>query len=92
MDRGEISGSFTQDEANNLAVQMRYGSLPVPLKFIQSQVIGPTLGKDSLDRSILAGVIGFIIVALFMMIYYRLPGMLAILSILVYALITYWRL
>ncbi len=85
---GQITGTFTYDEANNLAIQMRYGSLPVPLKVVQSQVIGPTLGKDSLDKSILAGIIGFLIVTLFMIIYYRLPGILAVLSILTYALIT----
>jgi preprotein translocase subunit SecD len=85
---GQITGSFTYDEANNLAIQMRYGSLPVPLKVVESRVIGPTLGKDSLDKSILAGIIGFLIVTLFMIIYYRLPGILAMLSILTYALIT----
>ena len=85
---GQITGSFTYEEANNLAIQMRYGSLPVPLKVVESRVIGPTLGKDSLDKSILAGVIGFIIVTLFMILYYRLPGILAMLSILTYATIT----
>lgn len=85
---GQITGSFTYEEANNLAVQMRYGSLPVPLKVVESRVIGPTLGKDSLDKSTLAGAIGFIIVTLFMIIYYRLPGILAMLSIMTYALIT----
>jgi preprotein translocase subunit SecD len=87
--QGVIQGKFTVDEANNLAVQMRYGSLPVPLKVVQSQVIGPSLGADSLSKSILAGVIGFAIVTLFMIIYYRLPGVVAMLSIFVYAAITY---
>ncbi len=85
---GQITGTFTYDEANNLAIQMRYGSLPVPLKVVESRVIGPTLGKDSLDKSILAGIIGFLIVSLFMIVYYRLPGILAMLSIVTYALIT----
>lgn len=86
--KGVIQGQFTRDEANGLAVQMRYGSLPVPLKIVESRVIGPTLGKDSLNKSILAGIIGFIIVTLFMVIYYRLPGILAMLSIVTYALLT----
>jgi preprotein translocase subunit SecD len=86
--KGVIEGKFTIDEANNLAVQMRYGSLPVPLKVVESRVIGPTLGKDSLDKSIRAGLVGFLVVALFMMLYYRLPGFVAILSILFYALLT----
>lgn len=86
--KGRITGSFTYEEANNLAIQMRYGSLPVPFKVVESRIIGPTLGQDSLNKSILAGLIGFAIVTLFMIIYYRLPGALAIISITTYALIT----
>ena len=83
-----IRGSFTYDTANALAVQLRYGSLPIPLEEVETRVIGPTLGEDSLNKSLIAGVIGFIIIALFMLIYYRLPGAIAILAILVYGLIT----
>lgn len=86
--KGRITGQFTYDEANNLAIQMRYGSLPVPFKVMESRIIGPTLGEDSLNKSILAGLIGFIIVTLFMVIFYRLPGVLAIISITTYGLIT----
>lgn len=86
---GQISGAFTMDEANNLAVTLRYGSLPVALEVAESREIGATLGEDSLSKSLLAGAIGFAIVFLFMGIYYRLPGLLANLSIIVYALITY---
>jgi len=87
-DRGTIQGQFTNEEANNLAIQLRYGSLPIPFKVVESRVVGPTLGADSLNKSIIAGLIGFIIVALFMSIYYRLPGVVAIFSIITYALIT----
>jgi len=87
--QGQISGSFTYDSANELAVQLRYGSLPVPLKVVESRVIGPTLGEDSLNKSIIAGIIGFIIVFLFMAIYYRLPGVVADISIIFFALFTY---
>lgn len=86
--RGQISGNFTADSSNNLAIQLRYGSLPVPLKIVETRVIGPTLGQDSLDRSLIAGIIGFAIVALFMAIYYRLPGGVADVAILFYALLT----
>jgi preprotein translocase subunit SecD len=86
--KGVIQGKYTRDEANNLAVQMRYGSLPVPLKVVESRVIGPTLGKDSLDKSLRASIIGLLVVALFMIIYYRLPGIVAMLSIIFYASIT----
>ena len=67
---------------------MRYGALPIPFKVVESRVIGPTLGQDSLNKSLIAGLIGFTIVILFMGIYYRLPGLVAIVSILIYALIT----
>lgn len=86
---GAISGNFTADSANALAVQLRYGSLPIPLKVVETRIIGPTLGEDSLQRSLLAGLIGFAIVILFMGIYYRLPGITANISILMYAVILF---
>lgn len=85
--QGQISGAFTSETANALAVQLRYGSLPVPLKVVETRIIGPTLGEDSLQKSLLAGVIGLTIVVLFMGIYYRLPGITADISILLYAAI-----
>jgi preprotein translocase subunit SecD len=85
--QGQISGSFTAESANTLAVQLRYGSLPIPLKVVETRIIGPTLGEDSLQKSLLAGVIGMTIVILFMGIYYRLPGITADVSILLYAAI-----
>ena len=86
---GVITGQFDYESANNLAVQLRYGSLPVPLKIVESRIIGPTLGEDSLQRSLKAGLIGIIIVILFMGIYYRLPGIAADISILLYAAIAF---
>lgn len=84
---GTISGNFTSETANALAVQLRYGSLPVPLKIVETRIIGPTLGEDSLNRSLIAGLVGMTIVILFMGIYYRLPGIAADLSIILYAVI-----
>ena len=86
---GTISGNFSQNSANTLALQLRYGSLPVPLKVVQSQEIGPTLGQDSVRKSAIAGVIGLLCVALFMSLYYRLPGLIAVLALLIYAVITF---
>lgn len=83
--RGEITGKFTQQEAESLAVQMRYGALPVPLEVVGVRTIGATLGADSVRRSITAGLIGLGAVLLFMMVYYRLPGSLAALALLIYA-------
>lgn len=85
--QGQISGQFTPESANALAVQLRYGSLPIPLKVVETRVIGPTLGEDSLQKSLLAGAIGMTIVILFMAVYYRLPGITADISILLYAVI-----
>lgn len=86
---GIISGNFTYETANTLAVQLRYGSLPIPLKVVEVRTVGPTLGKDSLDKSLLAGGIGFAIIILFMALYYRLPGLVADLAIVFYALLAF---
>ncbi len=86
---GVISGNFSIESANSLAVQLRYGSLPVALKVIETRIVGPTLGADSLQKSMLAGLVGLLIVVLFMTIYYRLPGAVSILAILNYAVITF---
>jgi preprotein translocase subunit SecD len=86
---GVISGSFTPETANALAVQLRYGSLPIPLKVVETRTIGPSLGQDSLEKSLIALLIGFIVVIIFMALYYRLPGILADVSIIIYALVTF---
>ena len=86
--RGSISGNFTDESAQNLSIQLRYGALPVPLKVVQTETIGPTLGEDSLNKSLVAGIIGLSAVMLFMALYYRLPGIIADLALLLYALLT----
>ncbi|MEY3149882.1 MAG: protein-export rane protein SecD [Chloroflexota bacterium] len=86
---GQISGQFTADSANQLALQLRYGALPVPLKVVNTRTIGPTLGQDSVRLSQNAGLIGFFTVALFMILYYRLPGVVAVLALAMYSAITF---
>jgi len=86
---GIITGQFTAEEANGLAVQLRFGRLPVPLRIVESKTVGPTLGEDSLRKSALAGVIGLVVVTTFMGLYYRLPGLIADAALLVYALLTF---
>ncbi len=86
---GVITGNFTVESANNLALQLRYGSLPVPLRVAESRTVGPTLGQDSLRKSLIAGIVGLAVVAVFMILYYRLPGILAVLALLMYATITF---
>jgi preprotein translocase subunit SecD len=77
MDGGVITGTFTKDEAQVLAAQLKYGALPIPLDIIAFDTIGPTLGKISVERSIRAGVIGVCTVLFFMLVYYRVPGIAA---------------
>lgn len=87
--QGVITGSFTNEEANNFAVQLRYGSLPIPIKVVESRAIGPSLGQESVRKSVLAGAIGLLVVIVFMALYYRLPGAVADLALMVYALISF---
>lgn len=86
---GIISGGFTQQGANQLALQLRYGSLPVPLRVANSLEVGPTLGQDSLRKSVLAGIVGLSAVALFMLLYYRLPGVVAVVALSMYAVFVF---
>ncbi|HBN07225.1 MAG TPA: protein translocase subunit SecD [Cyanobacteria bacterium UBA8530] len=80
-----ISGSFTAQQAQDLAIQLKAGSLPVPLDEIENRTVGPTLGQDTVNHSIRAGIVGFILVALFMVFIYRLPGMVADIALAIYA-------
>ena len=84
-----IQGDFTVDEAQRLVVQLRYGALPIPLRVETTRAIGPTLGQDSVQRSVQAGTVGLAIVLLFMLIYYRLPGLLADLALVLYGLLNF---
>lgn len=86
--RGQITGNFTTEEAKAMVLQLRYGALPIPLKVVDTRAVGPTLGQDSVQKSIRAGTIGLAIVLLFMLIYYRLPGLLADIALVIYATIT----
>jgi len=85
--RGTISGQFERDEAESLAVQLQYGALPIPLRIESDQKIGPSLGQESIDQSVKAGIVGLSAVLLFMLILYRLPGLLADLSLIIYGLL-----
>ena len=81
-----ISG-MSQEEAQNLALQIKSGALPLELKEVRSSLIGPTLGQDALESSVQAGLIGLILVILFMVIYYRVPGIIASIALILYATI-----
>ncbi|MBZ0306203.1 MAG: protein translocase subunit SecD [Anaerolineae bacterium] len=86
---GQITGNFTKGEAEALAIQLRYGALPVPLQVAAFDTVGPTLGEISVDKSIRAGTVGVITVLVFLIFYYRAPGIAAALALLVFALINF---
>lgn len=81
---GVISGQFTEGEANTLALQLRSGALPIPLRIESTQEVGATLGQESVRLSVQAGVVGVLVVLAFMLIYYRLPGFAADLALIVF--------
>ncbi|OGN13793.1 MAG: protein-export membrane protein SecD [Candidatus Yanofskybacteria bacterium RIFCSPHIGHO2_02_FULL_43_15c] len=82
-----ISGNFTTKEAKELAIRLNSGALPVPIGLISQQSVGASLGQDSLTKSLKAGVIGLMLVGLYMILFYRLPGLAAVLALGVYTLI-----
>jgi preprotein translocase subunit SecD len=73
----QITGRFSMDEAKDLAIVLRAGALPAPLKMLQNVTVGPSLGRDSIEAGKRAGIIGSLIVILFMVFYYRLSGLIA---------------
>ncbi len=87
-DTGQISG-MNASEVRDLSLQLKSGALAVPLEVIQSQVVGPTLGQDSIHKSLIAGLSGLTIVALFMILFYRLPGFLSVVALVIYTLVVF---
>ena len=85
----QITGSFTQEEAQELAVLIKGGALPVPVEIISRSTVGPTLGQDAIDASVKAGIIGLILTTLFLIIVYRFVGFLAAVALASYGLISY---
>lgn len=86
---GQITGRFTTEEANDLAVILRAGALPAPVSIIEEQLIGPTLGKESLDKTLVAAVFSFVLVGLFMIFRYAVSGFISIVA-LVFNLAALW--
>ncbi|MFO7272657.1 protein translocase subunit SecD [Sphaerobacter thermophilus] len=87
-DSGVIQG-MPANEVNALALQLKSGALAVPLEVVQSRTVGPTLGQDSIDKSIVAGAVGLALVALFMILFYRVPGVLSVVALMVYSAIVF---
>jgi preprotein translocase subunit SecD len=86
---GVITGNFTTQQAQQIVTVLKYGALKIPLKIASEETVGPTLGQDSIQKSAIAAAIGLGIVMLFMLLYYRLPGLLADIALILYALVTF---
>ena len=84
-----INGSFTIEEAKLLAQRLQAGALPVPIEIIAQQSVGPVLGAESVQHSLQAGLIGFLLVIIFMVLYYRLPGLIAVAALAFYTALVF---
>ena len=85
---GEITGNFTKDQAVDLAVKLNAGSLPVPVRILEERTVGATLGQDSIQKSMIAGAVGILAVMAFMLLIYRVPGLVANTALILYTLTT----
>ena len=88
--RAQITGQFTAEEVKELALLIRGGALPVGLKEVQTSLIGPSLGIDSLNMSVVAGVIGIGLILIMMLVLYRIMGLVANVALLLYILLVFW--
>ena len=86
--RAVITGNFDLEGAKDLGIQIKGGSLPFPVAIVENRTVGATLGQDSIRRSIIAASVGLVLVLIFMVAYYRLPGLIADGALIVYALLT----
>jgi SecD/SecF fusion protein len=87
MGQGEITGNFTANQATDLAIALNSGSMPVPIKEDSTNIIGPTLGADSIEKGVRSAILGLILVVIFMLIYYRLAGVMATLALVLNAIL-----
>ena len=82
--KAQITGRFTVEEAKNLTRNLNLGALPVPIKLASTEIIGATLGSEATKKGVEAGLVGLLIVAIFMILWYRLPGLVAVVSLSIY--------
>ncbi len=82
-----ITGDFTMDEAKELSQRLNTGALPVPIELVTQKTVGASLGQESVGNSLKAGILGLILVAIFMLLVYRLPGFLAVISLVIYGIL-----
>lgn len=79
-----ISGGFTPDEARELVRNLNFGALPVPIELATTQTIGASLGEEALNAGLIAGIVGFLILSVFMILWYRIPGLVAVVALVMY--------
>lgn len=84
----QITGSFTPVQAKDLVRNLNYGALPVPITFSESEIVGPTLGEIALNSGVRAGIIGFISLSLFLILWYRLPGLVSVVALVSYIILS----
>jgi protein-export membrane protein SecD len=82
-----ISGNFSPQQAKAMASNLNLGALPVPISLVSTQTIGATLGQTALDAGMLAGIVGFVILSAFMILWYRLPGAIAVVALVIYTIL-----
>ncbi len=95
-DAGRITGSFTPQEAEDLALVLRTGALPASLEILEERTVGPSLGKDSINKGFFASLIGSILVVIFMIFYYRISGIIAVIALalnilIIFAVLAYFN-
>lgn len=86
--KAQITGSFTPDQAKDLVRNLNYGALPVPIALLTSQTIGATLGEAALNAGVRAGIIGFVTLSLFLILWYRLPGLVSVVALVSYIILS----
>ncbi len=86
--RAQISGDFGAQEARELVRNLNYGALPVPIELVGTQTVGPYLGEVALKAGITAGILGFLLVVIFLIVWYRLPGIIASLALIIYIILS----
>lgn len=86
--KATITGTFTPEEAREIVRNLNFGALPVPISLLSSQTVGASLGAEALDASAQAGVVGFIFVAIFLVLWYRVPGLVSVLALMFYVVLS----
>lgn len=86
--KATITGSFTPEQAREIVRNLNFGALPVPISLLSSQTVGASLGAEALDASVFAGLIGLLLVAIFLVVWYRLPGLVAVVALVLYSILS----